>query len=249
MYVNPPPTTPARPRPVSGLATAVVTLAVAVLAEHLLRIVASWLVHQVLTAEPAGEFGTLLHRLDTPMQLLLVSNILLVPTLIAAVVTTSVWVHRARTNAGWLSPHLRFRYTPTSSVALLMVPLANLWFLRSILEDICAGSSPHGRDDRGARLVRAFWTTTIASAAVSVFGNVAFGVVAAQLYGSGRPADESLIATMAVGSQVFATLEHALLAACVVLFALVVRHITRRQSVPPGAAVPHRHVTPPQVWR
>ena len=182
VFVTPPPTTPHRPRPVSGLGTAVVALGVAVLAELLLRLVASWLAYGVLFTGADGGIGTLAQRLDTPMLLLLVSVILLVPTLIAAVVTTLAWVHRACTNAAALSPNVRLRHTPASSVALLLLPIANLWFLRPILEDACTASSPHGRDDRGVRLVRVFWTTTVVSAALSLLGHLASTVVGDQLY-------------------------------------------------------------------
>lgn len=211
---------PAPPRPVHGLGIAVAALGGAVLLAGLLRIVATWQLYGVLFAGPEGEVGTILQRSYPSLLLLLTSLILLVPTLVAAVITTLVWVHRARTNAGVLSPHLRFRHTPASSVALLLVPIANLWFLRPILEDISAGS---GRDGRSARLVRLFWTVTVGSAAVSLLGNLAFTAAGALTDG---PVDPG----MATANGVFATLEYVLLVACTVLFALVVRQVSRQQT-------------------
>jgi hypothetical protein len=234
VYIAPPPTptphTPVRPRAVRGLGTAVIALAVTVLVAALVRLVASWLVYRVLFAEPDGDVTTLAHRLDTPLILLLASMFVLVPTLLAAGVTTLVWIHRARTNAASLSPHLRFRYPPGASVALLLIPFANLYFLGPVLADVCAGSSPYGRDHRGAALVRTFWATTVGSAAVAVLGNLAFMVVEAQVYGTGRIVAESLNAGLATAGMAFATVVYVLAVACTVLFALVVRYISRQQS-------------------
>ncbi len=241
MYTAPPPVptphTPARPRPVRGLGVAVIALGVTVLVASLGRLAASWLVYRVLFAESGGDASTLAHRLDTPLILLLASLIVLVPSLVAAGVTTLVWIHRARTNAGLLSPHLGFRYTPGASVALLLIPVANLYFLGGVLADIGAGSSPYGRDDRGAAVVRAFWATTVVSAAVAGLGNVAFRVVHAQVYGTGRLVDESFNAWMAGVGMAFTNIVYVLTVGCTVLFALVVRHISRQQSIlldPPG---------------
>jgi hypothetical protein len=223
---------------VRGLGTAVIALGVAVLVASLGRLVASWLVYRTLFAEPDGDASTLALRLDTPLILLLTSTIVLVPGLLAAAVTTLVWIHRARTNAGSLSPHLRLRYSPGASVGLLLIPFANLYFLGPILADVCAGSSPYGRDDRGAALVRAFWATTVGSAAVAVLGNLVFGVVQAQVYGPGRIVDRSFNAGMATAGMAFTSIVFVLAAACTVLFALVVRHISRQQSALSAGAGP-----------
>jgi hypothetical protein len=222
---------------VLGLGTVVITLGVTVLVASLARLVASWLVYLVLFADSGASATTLAHRLDAPLLLLLTSMIVLVPSLLAAGVTTLVWIHRTRTNAGLLSAHLRFRYTPGASVGLLLIPFANLYFLGRVLGDICAGSSPYGRDDRGAALVRAFWATTVGSVAVAVLGNLAFRVVQAQVYGTGRIVDESSNEQIAAAGMAFTSIVHVLAVACTVLFALVVRHISRQQSAlstPPG---------------
>jgi hypothetical protein len=166
-----------------------------------------------------------------------VGLILLVPAVIAAAVTTLVWVHRSGTNAAALSPFRRPRYTPAASVGLLLIPVANLWFLRPVLEDLCTGSSPYAPDARGARLVRACWATTVVTATVSLLGNLAMHGVSAQLYGTGRPMDESLNTWMATAGPAFSTVEYLLAVACTVLFARVVRHISRQQTAllpPPG---------------
>lgn len=226
-----PPFAPVRPRPVQALATAAVVLGAAVLAVNLLRIVAVTMVHLVLFAEqPPGAALTLVHRLDTPMLLVLVSGNLLLPAVIAAVVTTLVWVHRARTNAGALSPGMPFRHSPAASVGLLLVPVANLWFLRSVLQDICAGSSPWGRDERGAALVRAYWTTTVATTGVVVAGTVVFRVIGALVYGDGALVDESVNSALATAGIVFEVAVYVLSVVCAVLFSLVIRHVSRLQT-------------------
>jgi hypothetical protein len=216
---------------VQVLSTAVMLLAAAVLAASLLRIVATTMAYLVLFAEqPPGAALTLVHRLDTPMLMVLASGFLLLLTLIPAVVTTLVWVHRARTNAGVLSPGMPFRHSPAASVGLLLVPVANLWFLRSVLQDICAGSSPWGPDERGAALVRGYWTTTVATTAVAVAGNLFFRVVSALLYRDGPLVDKSVSMTLATAGIVFEVVVYALAVVCAALFALVVRHISRRQT-------------------
>ncbi|WP_147259497.1 DUF4328 domain-containing protein [Pseudonocardia hierapolitana] len=222
----------------SGLAIAVTALGIAVIVAYLPRIVASWWVYSAMFTEPQDGLDSLVQRLDTPILLLLVGLILLVPALIAAAVTTLVWVHRAGTNAAALSPHLRPRYTPAASVGLLLIPLANLWFLRPVLEDLCTASSPYTPDARGARLVRACWATTVVTATVSLLGNLAMHGISTQLYGPGRPVDETLNTWMATAGLAFATVEYLLAIACTVLFARVVRHISRQQAAllpPPGA--------------
>jgi hypothetical protein len=238
VYVAPPPISPPRPRSLGGLAIAVTALGVAVLAAYLLRIVAAWWTYAVMTTEPPGELDSFIQRLDAPLVVLLAGTILLVPALIAVAATTLAWVHRAGTNAAALSPHLRPRYTPAASVGLLMIPLANLWFLRPVLEDLCVGSSPYAPDARGVRLARTCWATIVVTATVSVVGNLALRAGSAQLYGTGRPVDESLNTWMATAGLAFATVEYLLAVACTVLFSLVVRHISRQQAAllpPPGA--------------
>jgi hypothetical protein len=157
---------------------------------------------------------------------------------IAAVVTTLVWVHRARTNAEVLSPGMPFRHSPAASVGLLLVPVANLWFLRSVLQDICTGSSPWGRDERGAALVRAYWTATVATTVVALAGELVFTVIGAVVYGDGPLVDASVNAALATAGMVFEFVVYALSLLCAALFALVVRHVSRRQTAALFAPAP-----------
>jgi hypothetical protein len=224
---------------VQVLATAVTLLGAVVVAVGLLRIVATTMVYLVLFAEqPPGAALTLANRLNGPLLLVLVSGFLLVLAAIAAAVTTLVWVHRARTNAEALSPGMPFRHSPAASVGLLLVPVANLWFLRQVLQDICTGSSPWGRDERGAALVRAYWATTVATAAVALAGNLVLTVVGAALYGDGPLVDESVNTGLATAGIVFAVVVYALGAVCAVLFSLVVRHVSRLQTAALFAPAP-----------
>jgi hypothetical protein len=223
---------------VNGLAIAVIALGIAVIVAYLPRVAAGWWLHGVLFSGPPGDLESFTQQLDAPLLLLLVGLILLVPAVIAAAVTTLVWVHRAGTNAAALSPHLRPRYTPAASVGLLLIPVANLWFLRPVLEDLCARSSPYAPDARGARLVRTCWATTVVTAIFSLLGNLAMRGITARLYGPGRPLDESLNTWVATAGLAFSTAEYLLAIACTVLFARVVRHISRQQTAlppPPGA--------------
>lgn len=230
MSFTPPPPVPDRLRPVSGLGTAVIVLLGAAVAAHVLRVVASWLSYRVLFTVPDGDLDAFTRRLDTPLVLLLASTFLLVPTVLAATVTVLAWVHRAHTNASALSPHLRLRYTPASAVGLLLIPVANLWFLRTVLADLWAGSSPYGRDERGARLIRASWVSTVGTAAVCLVGHVAIAILTAQTYSGTGPVDPSAGTSVATSGMAFATAELVLTAGCVVLFARVVRHISRMQT-------------------
>ncbi|GAA0906264.1 DUF4328 domain-containing protein [Pseudonocardia zijingensis] len=182
---------------------------------------------------------------DGPLFLLLVTGFLMVPTALAAAATALVWVHRARTNAALLSPHLRLRYSPTASVLLLLIPVANAYFIGPILGDIRAASFPYGHDERGTRLVRAFWATTVVTAAVAGTGNLVLSAVSEWLFAPGRAAGEAAAHHVTAAALTFQTVTYLLAVASAVLFALVVRHISRLQTRAHGRPLIVTRVTPP----
>lgn len=154
-----------RPRRVDGLGTATAVLLGLSGLAYASSLYVDWSDYRLLSDHVSGritgeEFWAEYSPFAGPLSLLLVAA----PFAVAAAVVLLVWVHRARTNAGILSPGYRFRFSPAFSVGGLFVPFANYWWSRPILEDIVAGSSPHRPADATLRLVRVWWGLLIGNA-------------------------------------------------------------------------------------
>jgi hypothetical protein len=93
----PPPPFPVRPRPVSGLGTAAIVLLGFALLPYALRIVVSWLPYRVTIVVLDGDVSVDTRQPDILSAMLLASNVLFVPAVLAATVTALGWIHRAPT--------------------------------------------------------------------------------------------------------------------------------------------------------
>jgi hypothetical protein len=227
-----PATAPASPRPIDGLGKAAVALLVAPALIMVWLLVQDWSNYRMLSDHVSGRlsddefwaqyapgFGSL--ALTAPM----------IPVIIATGVTWLVWVYRARTNAGILSPQHRFRYSPGFSVGGLVVPFANYWWFRPILEDICIGSSPNRPADDTVRLVRACWGISIGASLVSILVTpfFSFHVLTytpdGRLVGGGAEAVQGLF-----GVAMYNTLLAVAVAPAVALLVVIIRRVSRQQT-------------------
>ncbi|HYH31769.1 MAG TPA: DUF4328 domain-containing protein [Pseudonocardia sp.] len=173
-----PPTAPVRPRPVKGLGTAIAVLAVATWLASIPLFTDGWTDYLRLSDHVSGQLSEdeYWDHYFGRVTSMLVFTALALPVSLAGGISWLVWVHRARTNAGLVSPHHRFRYSPGFSVGGLLVPFANLWWSRPILEDICTGSSPYAPAHRAVRLVRTWWALLVTTTVVSITGSIAIPV-------------------------------------------------------------------------
>jgi hypothetical protein len=231
MTTEPAPTTaPARPRPINGLGTAASALSVATGLLLASSLVSDWSNYRLLSDHVSGRLSDdAFWEQYSPGSLTI--TVLLLPLAIATAITWLTWVHRARTNAGVLSPQYRFRYSPGFSVGGLLVPIANYWWFRPILEDICIGSSPDRPAGDTVRLVRTCWGIWIGAAVVSIAVRpfLSFHVLTytpdGRLVGGGAEAVQGLF-----GVALYNTLLAVVCAPVVALLVVIIRRVSRQQT-------------------
>jgi hypothetical protein len=231
MTTEPAPTTaPARPRPINGLGTAVSALSVATGLLLASSLVSDWSNYRLLSDHVSGRLSDDAFWEQYSSGSLTIT-LLMLPLAIATAITWLTWVHRARTNAGVLSPQYRFRYSPGFSVGGLLVPFANYWWFRPILEDICIGSSPDRPAGDTVRLVRTCWGLSIGGAVASILLQPFFGfhVITytpdGHIVGGGAEAVQGLL-----GVALFNTVLALVFAPTVALFLTIVHRVSRRQT-------------------
>jgi hypothetical protein len=227
------PDAPTEPRPVSGLSTAAVVLLVLTMLALVPMFISSWSDYTLLSDHVSGRLSDDEYweqYSDRYMAGLMVTMPVL-PLGIAATATWLTWVYRARTNAALISPHHRFRYSPGFSVGGLVVPFANLWWSRPILEDICIGSSPRGTADPTVQLVRTWWGLLVAGYVVPVIGRITTPVQTITYTPDGRIVDGGSAALSAFLT--VALIDTVLMFMAVaggLILATVVRRITQQQT-------------------
>ena len=225
-----PPAAAARPRPVHGLGTAVSV--VLVLGALLVTpwYLSTWLDYALLSDFVNGRIGQEAYFDETDHWNRLGFRYVAAvsPIVVAGVITTLVWVHRARTNAGILAPHHHFRYSPGFSAGGLLVPIANLWWTPRIVTDICIGTGLPGT----VRLIRAWWSINITGVVLSQIGTFALRTeIDMTEDASGRivsVADDATSVAFAVA--VLNTIVLATYIAFFVMLVPVVRRVSTRQT-------------------
>jgi hypothetical protein len=218
---------------VNGLGTAAAVLLGLTALAFLALFLGSWSDYQLLSDHVNGRVGEEAYWESYRGRIWssVLPTLLAIPLVIAAGISWMTWLHRARTNAGVLSPHYPFRYSPGFSVVGMIVPFANLWWSRPILEDVCRGSSPHAPADDLVRLVRTWWGIVIASTVVSIVGQPLFPIRTltyapdGTLVDGGREALSSFF-----GVAVLNTVLAIAFAASIAVFATIVRRVSALQT-------------------
>lgn len=230
--VEPAPTAaPVQPRPINGLGTAAAALLAATGLLYVLTLFQDWSNYGLISDHVSGRIGEDAFWQQYSASASLTLTLLMLPIILAAGITWLVWVHRARTNAGVLSPAYRFRYSPGFSVGGMVVPFANYWWSRPILEDICIGSSPDRPADDTVRLVRAWWGITIGGTLLALFGRSLFPVHVltyspeGRLVGGGADAVQGFL-----GTALYNTMLALVFAPTVLLLAVIIRRVSRQQT-------------------
>jgi Domain of unknown function (DUF4328) len=226
----PAPTT-ARPRPINGLGTAAAALLAATGLLYVGTLFLDWSNYGLISDHVSGRIGEDEFWQQYSASASLTLTMLMLPIILAAGITWLVWVHRARTNAGVLSPAYRFRYSPGFSVGGMVVPFANYWWSRPILEDICIGSSPRGTADPTVQLVRTWWGLLVAGYVVPVIGRITTPVQTITYTPDGRIVDGGSAALSAFLT--VALIDTVLMFMAVaggLILATVVRRITQQQT-------------------
>jgi len=231
--VEPAPTAaPARPRPINGLGTAAGALLGGTSLLMVPFLVEDWSNYRLLSDHVSGRLSEdAFWAQYAPGSTSLMLTVLMLPVILAAGVTWLVWVHRARTNAGILSPQYRFRYSPGFSVGGMVVPFANYWWSRPILEDICIGSSPHRPADDTVRLVRTWWGIAIGGTLLSIFIQPLFPFHVltytpdGRLVGGGADALQGFF-----GTALYNTLLTLLVVPTLAMLVVIIRRVSRQQT-------------------
>ncbi|QYN39647.1 DUF4328 domain-containing protein [Pseudonocardia sp. DSM 110487] len=223
---------PARPRPINGLGAATGALLVACALLFALFLIDDWSNYRLLSDHVSGRItdDAFWEQYSSGFGSLMLT-LLMLPLIIASSVTWLVWVHRARTNAGILSPQYRFRYSPGFSVGGMVVPFANYWWFRPILEDICIGSSPHRPADDTVRLVRTCWGISIGATLVSIFTQPLFSFHVLTYTPDGRLVDGGADAVHGFfGVALYNTLLAVVFTPTVALLVMIIRRVSRQQT-------------------
>jgi len=150
---------------------------------------------------------------------------------LAATVSLLMWVSGARRNAELISPGRHFRFSRGFAVGAWLVPIANVWWSRAVLDEIWSASRPVGDNSAGQRsqLVLGWWLCVLAHIAlrlVSLFTVDRVTVV--------RPGGESMDdarQTFLTGSLIN-SVSFALVVLGTVLLAAVILRISRWQTRP-----------------
>lgn len=222
---------PAPPRPINGLGTAAAALLAATGLLYVVTLFQDWSNYGLISDHVSGRIGEDEFWQQYSASASLTLMMLMLPIILAAGITWLVWVHRARTNAGILSPGYRFRYSPGFSVGGMMVPFANYWWSRPILEDICIGSSPDRPADDTVRLVRVWWGIAIGGTVLALFGRPLFPVQVityspdGTIVGGGADAVQGFL-----GTALYNTVLALVFAPTVLLLAVVIRRVSRQQT-------------------
>ncbi|MHA6615618.1 DUF4328 domain-containing protein [Pseudonocardia sp. DLS-67] len=222
---------PAPPRPINGLGTAAAALLAATGLLYVMTLFQDWSNYGLISDHVSGRISEDEFWQQYSASASLTLMMLMLPIILAAGITWLVWVHRARTNAGVLSPAYRFRYSPGFSVGGMVVPFANYWWSRPILEDICIGSSPDRPADDTVRLVRVWWGIAIGGTVLALFGRSLFPVQVityspdGTIVGGGADAVQGFL-----GTALYNTMLALVFAPTVALLAVVIRRVSRQQT-------------------
>jgi len=154
-----------------------------------------------------------------------------IPALLASTVVLLVWAYRARTNAALISPQHHFRHSPAFSAGGLVIPYANIWFFRPIMEDIWTGSRPAGAPDDRARPVRTMWLWSLSGAVISIVGNLAIPRSVITYDASGRLISGGAeAASAALGTAMLNTVLCTVAVVAAVMLVKIVRQVSRWQT-------------------
>ena len=228
------PTTNDHPRPIHTLGNALVALLAVGTLLMSPQFLSTWVDYGQLAAHLDGTLSkdafwgdnSFVWRSET-----LTSTLVASPVLVAAMVLLLVWVWRARRNAALLAPGHRFRFSPGFAAGGLLIPLVNIWLARPVFEEIWTASRPADTAPDSIRLVRRWWLCLLSAFAISLVGSIAIPIPIVT-YGSGSTpvsgGDEALAALLA--QAVLNTVELILVVVYAVLFAAIVRQVSRWQT-------------------
>jgi hypothetical protein len=235
MTALPPPSTPATTaaRPISGLSTAFTALMAAAGLLALPLYFSSWSDFSRVSShvERGTNDAAFWQEEYSKFDFLFTALYIAIPALLASTVVLLVWSYRARSNAALISPNHQFRHSPAFSAGGLVIPFANLWYFRPIMEDIWTGSRPAGAADDGARPVRNMWLWSVAGAVVSIVGDIAVPTSVITYDASGRMVSGGgEAAGAALGTALLNTVLFAMAVVATVKLVKIVRQVSRWQT-------------------
>jgi hypothetical protein len=230
----PPNTATTTPHPVAGLSKALTVLMAAGVALSVPLYLSNWTDFSRVSAhvERGMDDNAFWQQEYSRFDFLFSALYVVVPALLAATVVLLIWTHRARVNAALISPAHRFRHSPGFSAGGLVIPYANVWFFRPIMEDIWIGSRPAGAADDGARPVRTAWLWTVTGTIISIVGGIVVPPTVITYDQSGRLISGGEQAVSAsLGTALLNTVLFAIGVAIAVMVVRVVRQISHWQTV------------------
>ncbi|HTF49902.1 MAG TPA: DUF4328 domain-containing protein [Pseudonocardia sp.] len=161
------------PRQICRLSQVAAVLIVAVTLPQAMGVVASWQAYGRLDTLHVGPLQT---RFVSSADGLALVATLSVVLMVAATVSLLMWVWRARCNAELIAPSHHFRFSRGFAVGAWLVPIANIWWSRAVLDEIWSASRPSSGDetDRRGPLILGWWLCVLAYTVLRVVSPFAY---------------------------------------------------------------------------
>jgi len=159
------------------------------------------------------------------------SDVLYIPSFIAAVVVFIIWCHRVRTNTDVIAPQIRRAYSRGWAIGGWFVPIGWFWIPRYVVGDVWTASQPLGsapqRSSTRSALLNSWWLCWCGLWVFSITSEIVNAFSVSNAGGSSSDESTSALAAVTVLSLISCVLR--LAAALLALF--VVRKINTLQQI------------------